>query len=191
MHVSKDSMWREIWEILQNFLETKQGPSKWEQKERTEEIGEVWKICCIIDPELQACRQRCARARSGQAAPLTCEKEGVRQPAPNRVAGCQGVLRQVVSCRHAVHATLASGGRARRRHWDSPAQLLACFPFPCLLISPLITCVCVLALALSLATSHGNSRGPHTYVYAFVSSNNANQSAPSYHQSFIYGTSLV
>ena len=27
MHVSKDSMWREIWKILQNFLETKQGQS--------------------------------------------------------------------------------------------------------------------------------------------------------------------
>jgi hypothetical protein len=25
MHVSKDSMWREIWKILQNFLGTKQG----------------------------------------------------------------------------------------------------------------------------------------------------------------------
>jgi hypothetical protein len=27
MHVSKDSMWQEIWKILQNFLETKQGPT--------------------------------------------------------------------------------------------------------------------------------------------------------------------
>jgi len=27
MHTSKDSMWREIWKILQNFLGTKQGPS--------------------------------------------------------------------------------------------------------------------------------------------------------------------
>jgi hypothetical protein len=26
MHVSKDSMWRKIWKILQNFLGTKQGP---------------------------------------------------------------------------------------------------------------------------------------------------------------------
>jgi hypothetical protein len=26
MHVSKDSMWRGIWKILQNFLGTKQGP---------------------------------------------------------------------------------------------------------------------------------------------------------------------
>jgi hypothetical protein len=25
MHVSKDSMWQEIWKILQNFLGTKQG----------------------------------------------------------------------------------------------------------------------------------------------------------------------
>jgi len=27
MHASKDSMWREIWKILQIFLETKQGLS--------------------------------------------------------------------------------------------------------------------------------------------------------------------
>jgi len=28
MHASKDSMWREMWKILQNFLGTKQGPSQ-------------------------------------------------------------------------------------------------------------------------------------------------------------------
>jgi hypothetical protein len=28
MHVSKDSMWREIWKILQKFLETKQDLNK-------------------------------------------------------------------------------------------------------------------------------------------------------------------
>ena len=48
MHTSKDSMWRGIWKILQNFLGTKQGPGAFRiggHEQRTS-------ACCLYDVKI-------------------------------------------------------------------------------------------------------------------------------------------
>jgi hypothetical protein len=47
MHVSKDSMWREIWKILQIFLGTKRDLSTWSIRE-TGCSAMRWPFCIII-----------------------------------------------------------------------------------------------------------------------------------------------
>jgi len=44
MHASKDSMWREIWKILQNFLETKQGLNTMQALFSSKKICKIFQI---------------------------------------------------------------------------------------------------------------------------------------------------